>query len=111
MKKKYREMDIKMDLITPQKKMSSSTQPKKFVPPKKVLSERKPENVLQISDSSESLTSTEDMCLNGLDSDIEFCVREEVQLWIATHGAKLFALECSKYLAAESKRKNIRGTR
>lgn len=60
----------------------------------------------------DSASSTEEiMSADGMDSDIEYLIKEEAQLWLATHGPKLFALEASKYLAAESKRKNIKGKR
>jgi len=41
----------------------------------------------------------------------ELLVREEAQAWLAAHGAKLFALEASKFNAIEAKKKNIRGNR
>lgn len=61
---------------------------------------------------SSSTSSTEEfMQADGMDPDIEACVRDEVKIWLATHGSKLFALEASKFNAAEAKRKNIRGHR
>lgn len=44
------------------------------------------------------------------DSEWEFIVREETKEWLAMHGAKLFALESSKFLATESKRKALKTT-
>lgn len=65
---------------------------------------------LSISSGSTSTTEEIDM-ESAMDPAIEDCVRDETQKWLALHGPKLFALESSKYLAAESKRKNIRGYR
>ena len=58
-----------------------------------------------------STSSTEDMSEDAMDPDIEICLRKECRDWLALHGAKLFALETSKYLAAEAKRKNLRSVR
>jgi len=54
------------------------------------------------SGESESCTTTEDM--NEDAQDIEKCVREEAQLWLDTHGAKLFQLEASKFLAIQNRK-------
>lgn len=85
-----------------------------FVPPRQTQAKlRDLTNVIQLSTDSSSSTSTteEDMQQEGMDSDIEYLIREETRLWLATHGAKLFGLEASKFLAAESKRKTVRGKR
>ncbi len=55
------------------------------------------------SSDVEDATTTEEFPVE--DDDIEACVKEEVQLWLANHGAKLFSLESSKFLAIEAKRK------
>lgn len=69
-------------------------------------------NTIELFESGSSTSSTEEyMSSEGLDSGIEGCVRDEVQLWLASHGTKLFALETSKFLAAESKRKTVPGKR
>jgi len=84
-----------------------------FKPPRQNVSRvlrEKFDNRIKLSSSSTSSTE-EIMSAEGMDSDIEQCLREETQLWLSTHGPKLFALESSKFLAAESKRKNIRGNR
>jgi len=73
------------------------------------LKERKNKNVLHIS--SGSCSTTEDMQEDGMDADIEECVRSEISGWLATHGSKLFSLEASKFLAAESKRGSVRSKR
>lgn len=60
----------------------------------------------------DSGSSTEEMDHSGLGQDEwEDLVREEAQSWLAAHGAKLFALEASKFNAQEAKRKNIRSIR
>lgn len=86
-----------------------STQPFKAPRP----SQGKPKeitNVLRL-DSSDSTSTTEDMQEEQLDAGIESLVRDEIQLWLSSHGSKLFALEASKFNAAEAKRKNLRGHR
>jgi len=60
---------------------------------------------------SDTSTTEEYMSDNEMDPGIEALVRDEVQLWLASHGTKLFGLETSKFLANESKRKNIRSAR
>jgi len=57
---------------------------------------------------SGSTSSTEEM---DAQDEWEFIVREETKEWLAMHGSKLFALESSKYFAAEAKKKNLRGLR
>lgn len=59
---------------------------------------------------SGSTSSTEEMDVAGYD-EWELIVREETKEWLDLHGAKLFALEASKYFAAEAKKKNLRGLR
>lgn len=99
-----------MDLILPQKKIVMESQ-QPFKPPRqnvsKVLREKFENKILVDSSTS----STEDMSETRMDADIEYCLREEAQNWLATHGHKLFSLEASKHLAAEAKRKNLRGNR
>lgn len=85
-----------------------SSQP--FKPPRNVLSDKTNQVALSSGDSSTS-TTEEHMYEEGLEPGIEGLVRDEVQLWLASHGKQLFALEASKFLAAESKRKNVRGNR
>lgn len=58
---------------------------------------------------SGSTSSTEEM--ETQDELWEELVREEVKDWLAMHGAKLFALEASKHLATEAKKKNLRSVR
>jgi len=53
--------------------------------------------------------STEEISVDN--QEWELLVREETQQWLATHGAKLFALEASKFNALEAKKKNLRGNR
>ncbi len=54
--------------------------------------------VMEISETS----STEDM---EEQNEIEFFMKDEIALWLANHGSKLFALEVSKFLALENKKK------
>jgi len=56
---------------------------------------------------SGSTSETEEMG----DDDWEQLIKEEIKDWLDLHGAKLFGLEASKYLAAEAKKKNLRGLR
>lgn len=55
---------------------------------------------------------SEEMDTSDTESDeqtlLEGAVIDEVQIWLATHGKSLFALECSKFLASERKRQNLR---
>lgn len=59
---------------------------------------------------SGSTSSTEEMDADAY-NEWELIVREETREWLDLHGAKLFALEASKYFAAEAKKKNLRGLR
>jgi len=60
------------------------------------------------SNSSES-----DMSETEVDSDTQFeqVVKDATAGWLAIHGAKLFALETSKFLAIQEKKKNLRSNR
>lgn len=88
--------------------MSSQTP---FKPPRQLKDVTNTQPML-VSSSSESTSSTEEyMQAETFEPGIESLVRDEVQLWLASHGSKLFALEASKFMAAESKRKNVRGIR
>jgi len=78
-----------------------------FKPPRKVLAE-----VTNVVPSNSSTSSTEDMSTEALEARaVEDMVRGEVQNWLDTHGAKLFALEASKFNAQEARRRNIRSNR
>ncbi len=37
--------------------------------------------------------------------EIEALMKEEIGLWLANHGSKLFSLECSKFFAKEEEKK------
>lgn len=39
--------------------------------------------------------------------DDEELTRQEIKCWLDAHGAKLFGLEASKFLAQEQRRKNL----
>lgn len=79
---------------------------------KKMESQRTPlRDVTNTYPINVSTSSTEDMSEDGMDPDVEICLRKECRDWLDLHGAKLFALETSKYLAAEAKRKNLRSIR
>lgn len=87
--------------------------PKGFTPPRKVsvLKEKFPNSDrIEIEDSG-SCSTTEDMQEDEMDSVTEELIRDEAQNWLAIHGPKLFALESSKFLVAEAKRKTVRGNR
>ncbi len=57
-------------------------------------------------DTSDDCTTTEEFEEGDVvDDEIEACVKEEIQLWLANHGSKLFSLESSKFLAVEAKKK------
>lgn len=58
---------------------------------------------------SSGTSSTEEIEVDN--QEWELLVREETQMWLATHGPKLFALEASKFNAQEAKKKNLRGNR
>lgn len=61
--------------------------------------------------SSEELTSTEEISVEDDEVQMEATMRRAVKDWLDLHGTKLFALESSKYLAREAKRKNLRQLR
>lgn len=42
------------------------------------------------------------------DTEMEACVRDEVQSWLAQHGSKLFSLESSKFLAKPARLQSSR---
>jgi len=84
---------------------SSNDSLKPFKPPRKL------EKVIDIDDLSTSSTEEFDAIM---DQDCEDFIIKEIQDWLAMHGTKLFALETSKFLAAEAKaqnRKNVLRTR
>lgn len=56
--------------------------------------------------STDSTSDTE-----VLDDEYEWVIRETVQNWLDIHGAKLFALETSKFLATEARKKNLKTNR
>ncbi len=59
-----------------------------------------------------STSSTEEMdSVDMQKEEYEFIVRTETKEWLALHGPKLFALETSKFLAQEAKKKNLRSNR
>ncbi len=57
------------------------------------------------SSDVEDCTTTEEYEDVPVIDEIEEYVREEVGLWLANHGSKLFSLETSKFLATEAKKK------
>jgi len=61
------------------------------------------------SDGSEE--DTEHLPEDDMDTEFEEIVSDTTAGWLAIHGAKLFALECSKFLAKEAKAKDIRKRR
>lgn len=65
---------------------------------------------MQMHISSSTDTDEEVIEVDNTDGEWEFIVREETKEWLAMHGAKLFALESSKFLATESKRKALKTT-
>jgi len=81
-----------------------------FNPPRKTspLQDVTDRTVAAMSVSTDSCSSTEEV--DNYD-EFETIVREEAKAWLAMHGAKLFGLETSKYLAVEAKKKNLRGNR
>lgn len=67
-----------------------------------------------ITDDENSTSTTEEfMPDERMDStEIQDIIATETQNWLALHGAKLFTLEVSKFIARESKRQNLqRSTR
>lgn len=83
------------------------SQPAKSSPLRDITSSAKHAQAMQISSSS--CSSTEEV--DGNQEEWEALVREETKNWLDLHGAKLFALEASKFNAAEAKRKNVRSAR
>lgn len=67
-----------------------------------------PSNAMPIDLQDEDSTE-ETVDLNQ--EEWETLVREETQAWLALHGAKLFALETSKFNAAAARSKNLRSHR
>lgn len=71
-----------------------------------------PRKIKSFSIDSDSQASTEEMSGVSQDSGIEETVRVEIQEWLSLHGAKLFALESSKYLAkTKTSETAVRGRR
>lgn len=64
---------------------------------------------INIDESFEESGSTSETEI--MDEETELIIRDGVQNWLAIHGPKLFALEASKYLATEAKKKNLRSNR
>lgn len=56
-------------------------------------------------------STTEEFSLEDEDTTLERTIIESVQQWLDLHGAKLFNLEASKFIARETKRKNLRELR
>ncbi len=52
-------------------------------------------------------TTTEEM-ETVYEDQIEECMREQIELWLANHGSKLFQLECSKYFTKQNKTANYK---
>lgn len=64
----------------------------------------------QYENAGESTSTTEEiMSTEGMESELlqEWCA-ETTREWLALHGSRLFSLETSKFLAAESKRSNLK---
>jgi len=61
-------------------------------------------NVMDSDESSETSTTEE------VDS-IESIIKDTTASWLAIHGAKLFGLETSKFLAQEARRKDVKSKR
>ncbi len=55
------------------------------------------------SGESNDCSTTEEM--EETQDQIEAYMKDEIALWLANHGSKLFSLECSKFLASENKKK------
>lgn len=56
----------------------------------------------------DSTSSNESMEREDLEEAI---IRDQVQLWLDQHGTKLFALESSKFLSQEKRRKDVANKR
>lgn len=74
--------------------MQTDEQTKSFKPPRKSL------KAIEEIDTDTSSTEELDAIM---DQDTEDFIIQETQNWLAQHGPKLFALETSKFLAAEAK--------
>lgn len=62
-----------------------------------------------VDESMDTSSSTEELDIDH--EEWEELVKEQTANWLATHGTKLFALEASKFLAAQEKKKNLRSYR
>jgi len=56
-------------------------------------------------------STTEELSLEDEDCALEEAIQRSVQQWLDLHGTKLFNLEASKFIARETKRKNLRELR
>jgi len=65
----------------------------------------------QVIESDGSTSDTEHLPTDDMDTEFEEIVSDTTAGWLAIHGAKLFALECSKFLAKEAKAKDVRKRR
>jgi len=75
---------------------------KPFKPP------RKQRKAIQISSAS---STEETMSEDGMDALYESIAREEIKEWISSYGPKLFALESTKFLTQEARRKDLKSRR
>lgn len=80
------------------------------------LSQHQPSQITDIQDDTteeQSMESNSDASQSqgNCDEDMDDLIKEETQNWLALHGPKLFALECSKFLSRERKRQDLRKLR
>lgn len=95
---------LKQTKLTPTKTSSSVSHKK----PSKVLSDASAQ-VLNVSVDTEEETVSESMDQDN--ADWEAHIRQVTEEWLDLHGSKLFALEASKFLTKEKRRKDIRSIR
>jgi len=90
-------------LTSPSQKPSwKSKSLKPFKPPAKT------RKAIEVSSAS---TTEEDMSEDGMDALYESIIREEAKEWLSTFGPKLFALESTKFLTQEARRKDLKSRR
>lgn len=75
------------------------------------MSKRPLHDVYNITSFSPDDDTQPTISIDSDDNVLEEHIRCEVQSWLAQHGAKLFALEASKWMTQEKRKKDIASRR
>jgi len=94
-------MDDNKTMETPSK-LNGLGRLKQFNPPRRIKMERS--DAISIEDSCSTTEEYSHGSGSEMDEDIEIVIRDEARNWLSLHGAKLFSLESSKFLAKSPSR-------